>query len=62
MVTAQLLARSRRMFIIFESPSAFLEDFGAIGKNSLAIMQERTVSIQAPLFLAEILHRICEHT
>jgi hypothetical protein len=57
-----MLACGRLMFIIFETPPAFLEYISAIGKKSLSIMEERAVSIHAPIFLAEKLQRICQYT
>jgi hypothetical protein len=41
-----------------KSLPAILKDPSTIGKNCLAIMEEWTVSIQAPIFLAEELHHV----
>jgi hypothetical protein len=38
---------------IIKCLSAFLEDLIAIGKNGLAIMEKRAISIQTPVFLAK---------
>jgi hypothetical protein len=61
MVTIQMLTRGRRVLSLRQSLSAVLENSIAIGQNGLSIMQERTVSIQAPILLAEKLQRTYEN-
>ena len=61
MVTSKMLADGRRVLIVGNPLPAFFENMCAIGQNCVAIVEERAVSIQAPIPLAKKLRCNCEN-